>query len=163
MPQWRLLQRASQVPFLKSAWPPHNPHLKLSSCPRSWRQTLALLPQACFLSFLLEFGEFSYLFPGSLWVVSDELSAILKFTGRYSLTAEELVPSLIPTAGWEIPARKRRNRAGPCLLASIPQWSCQARTEDARLCDPLKFVLPGWLLTVNWQRNNLPLEPRGAN
>lgn len=82
------------------------PIAKLPPCPGSWGQTLVLPPQACFRSFLLKFGAFKYLIPGSLQVVSDESSAILKFTGRNSLTAEELVPSLILTVGQEIPVKE---------------------------------------------------------
>lgn len=84
----------------------HAPPPKTSSCSQSWGQTQALLPQSWFLSFLLEFAEFRYLFSESLPVVSDESSAILESTGRYSLVVEELLLSLILTTGWEIPVRE---------------------------------------------------------
>lgn len=51
------------------------PPTKIWSCSRSWGQTQALLPQLCFLSFLLEFAEFRYLFPeppsSFWWIISN--------------------------------------------------------------------------------------------
>lgn len=48
----------------------------------------------------LEYGEFRFLFPESLQVISDESSAVFKHAGWYSITVEELVLSL---TGREIP------------------------------------------------------------
>lgn len=92
--------------FPQGVHSPACPPPKTSSCSQSWGQTQALLPQSWFLSFLLEFAEFRYLFSESLPVVSDESSAILESTGRYSLVVEELLLSLILTTGWEIPVRE---------------------------------------------------------
>jgi len=53
-----------------------------------------------FLYISLEFGEFRFLFPESLQVLSDESSAVLKCAGRYTVTVEELI---LPLTGQEIP------------------------------------------------------------
>jgi len=103
---------------------------------------------------LLEFGEFRYLFPGSLRVISDASSAILEFTRRYSLTAEELVLSLIPTVGRETPAREEALQGWSLPPGLHATMELSAKDREHQIMWHLKICL-AWLV-VNSQSAKPP-------
>lgn len=160
IPQWRFPQRASQVGIsLGSAEPLHNPHCTLQSCPQTGGKLGAFLPRACCLSFLLKLSEFRYLFPGSIWVVSAELSAILRFTGRYSLAAGEPVPFLIPTVWWETPAREEAQQGWSLPPGLHSTMELSAKGRGCQIMWPLKICL-AWLVVNSQSARKQP--PAGA-